>query len=41
MIIGYCLALQAKSAAAYNGIPYGEKTGIGCCITKSKKTSRL
>ena len=41
MIIRYCLALQEKSVAAYNEIFYDEKTGTGCCITKSKKTSRL
>ena len=34
MIIPYCLALQAKSAAAYNEVRHDEKI-------KSKKTSRL
>ena len=29
MIIRYCLALQAKSAAAYNEIRYDEKSGTG------------
>ena len=35
MITWYCLALQAKSAAANNEIRYDEKTGTGFVILPS------
>ena len=35
MIIRYCLALQAKSAAAYNEIRFDEKTGTGFVVLAS------
>ena len=42
MIIRYCLALQAKSAAAYNEIRFDEKNwGWLCCITKSKEDFQI
>ena len=37
MIIRYCLALQAKSAAAYNKIHYDEKTGTGFVVLPSQR----
>ena len=39
MIIRYCSALQAKSAAAYNEIPY-EKTGTGFVVLPSQRRLR-
>ena len=40
MIIRYCLALQAKSAAAYNEIRYDEKTGTGFVALPSQRRLR-
>ena len=40
MIIHYCLALQSKSAAAYNEIRYDEKTGSGFVILPSQRRLR-
>ena len=40
MIIRYCLALQAKSAAAYNKIRYDEKTGTGFVVLPSQRRLR-
>ena len=40
MIIRYCLALQAKSAAAYNEIRYDEKTGTGFVVLPSQRRLR-
>ena len=40
MIIQYCLALQAKSAAAYNEIHYDEKTGTGFVVLPSQRRLR-
>ena len=37
MIIRYCLALQAKSAAAYNEIRYDEKTRTGFVVLPSQR----
>ena len=39
-IIRYCLALQAKSAPAYNEIHYDEKTGIDFVIFSSERRLR-
>ena len=42
MIIRYCLALQAKSAAAYNEIRFDEKNWDWLCsITKSKEDFQI
>ena len=40
MIIRYCLALQAKSAAAYNEIRFDEKTGTGFVVLPSERRLR-
>ena len=40
MIIRYCLALQAKSAAAYNEIRYDIKTGTGFVVLSSQRRLR-
>ena len=40
MIIWYCLALQAKSAAAYNEIRFDEKTGTGFVVLPSQRRLR-
>ena len=40
MIIRYCLALQPKSAAAYNEISYDEKTGTGFVVLPSRRRLR-
>ena len=40
MIIQYCLALQAKSALAYNEIRYDEKTGIDFVVFPSQRRLR-
>ena len=40
MIIRYCLALQVKSAAAYNEICYDEKTGTGFVVLLSQRRLR-
>ena len=40
MIIRYCLALQAKSTAAYNEIHYDEKTGTGFVVLPSQRRLR-
>ena len=40
MIIRYCLALQAKSAAAYNEICYDEKSGTGFVVLPSERRLR-
>ena len=40
IIIRYCLALQAKSAAAYNEIRYDEKTGTGFVALPSQRRLR-
>ena len=40
MIIRYCLALQAKSAAAYNEIRFNEKTGTGFVVLPSQRRLR-
>ena len=40
MIIRYCLALQAKSAAAYNEIRYDAKTGTGFVVLPSQRRPR-
>ena len=37
IIIRYCLALIAKSAAAYNEIRYYEKTGTGFVVLPSQR----
>ena len=37
MIIRYCLAFQAKSAAAYNEKRYDEKTGTGSVVLPSQR----
>ena len=37
MIVRYCLALQAKSAAAYNEIRFDEKTGTGFVVLPSQR----
>ena len=40
MIIRYCLALQAKSAAAYNEMRFDEKTGTGFVVLPSQRRLR-
>ena len=40
MIIKFCLALQAKSNAAYDHLRFNEKDGTGCLILPSKRTLR-
>ena len=40
IIIRYCLALIAKSAAAYNEIRYYEKTGTGFVVLPSQRRLR-
>ena len=40
VIIRYCLALQVKSAAAYNEICYDEKTGTGFVVLPSQRRLR-
>ena len=40
MIIQYCLALQAKSAPAYNEIHYDEKAGIDFIVFPSERGLR-
>ena len=40
MIIRYCVALQAKSAAAYNEICYDEKTGTGFVVLLRQRRLR-
>ena len=40
MIIRYCLALQAKSSAAYEQIRYDEKTGTGFVVLPSRRRLR-
>ena len=40
MIIQYCLALQAKSAAAYNEIRFDEKTETGFVVLPSQRRLR-
>ena len=40
MIIKFCLALYAKSPAAYDHHRFNEKEGTGCIILPSKRTLR-
>ena len=40
MIIKFCLALHAKSSAAYDHLRFNEKEGTGCLILPSKRTLR-
>ena len=40
MIIRYCLALCAKSSAAYDEIRYDEKSGTGFVILPSRRRLR-
>ena len=40
MMIRFCLALQAKSAAAYNEIRFDEKTGTGFVVLPSQRRLR-
>ena len=40
MIIKFCLALYAKSPAAYDHLRFNEKEGTGCLILPSKRTLR-